>query len=36
MGLVVGSFLQFMPPIFFLHVFGIIVDMVVGAFRGRW
>lgn len=36
MGMVLESFAQFMPAIFFLHVVGIIWEMVVDAFRGRW
>ncbi len=36
MGTVILSFAQFMPAIFMLHVVGIIWEMVIDAFRGRW
>ena len=36
MGTIILSFAQFMPYIFMLHVVGIIWELVVDAFRGRW
>ena len=36
MGTIITSFGQFMPYIFMLHVVGIIWELVVDAFRGRW
>ena len=36
MGTVILSFAQFMPSIFFLNMVGIIWEMVVDAWRGRW
>ncbi len=36
MGNVILSFAQFMPAIFILNVVGILWELVVDAFRGRW
>lgn len=36
MATIIVSFAQFMPSIFMLHVVGLIWEMVVNAFRGRW
>ena len=36
MGMVLESFAQFMPALFLLQIIGIMWDMVVSAFRGRF
>lgn len=36
MMVIINSFAQFMPAIFMLNVVGIIWEMVIDAFRGRW
>lgn len=36
MGIILESFAQFMPALFLLQVVGIIWEMVVDAFRGRF
>jgi len=36
MGIIIASFAQFMPSIFMLHVVGLIWEMGVNAFRGRF
>lgn len=36
MATIIESFAQFMPAIFMLNVVGIIWEMVINAFRGRW
>lgn len=36
MGMVLESFAQFMPALFMLQIIGIMWDMVVSAFRGRF
>ena len=33
---IIVSFAQFMPSIFMLHVVGLIWEMAVNAFRGRF
>lgn len=32
--IIVNSFAQFMPYVFFITVFGMVVDFVLNAFRG--
>lgn len=36
MGMVIRSFAEFMPPIFIMNMVGILWELVVSAFRGRW
>lgn len=34
--IIASSFAQFMPYVFFIIVMGIVYDMVISAFRGRF
>lgn len=36
MGIIIESFAQFMPAIFLMNTVGILWELVINAFRGRW
>lgn len=36
MGIIIESFAQFMPAIFLMNMVGILWEMVISSFRGRW
>ena len=36
MGIILESFAQFMPALFMLHVVGIMWELVIDAWRGRF
>ena len=36
MSIIIESFAQFMPAVFFMNLVGIIWELAVDAFRGRW
>lgn len=36
MATIITSFAQFMPAIFILNMVGILWEMVISAWRGRW
>lgn len=36
MYIIIESFAQFMPAIFFMHLIGVIWEFIIDAWRGRW